>query len=57
MIMNLAAFLVSQSVRLIESRLCQSKTAQWRAGDRRRISSQSKSVLGGYGLVGTFVDP
>lgn len=30
MIMNLAAFLVSQSVRLIESRLCQSETAELR---------------------------
>ncbi|OCX20507.1 hypothetical protein BBI10_13190 [Pseudomonas graminis] len=41
MIMVLAAFLVPQSVRLIESRLCQSETAQWRAGDGRRTSNKS----------------
>lgn len=57
MIMHLASFLAPQNVQLIASRLCQSETAELRAVDRRRISSQSKSVLEGMGWVGIFIDP
>ncbi|TDV58091.1 hypothetical protein EC919_101137 [Pseudomonas graminis] len=57
MIMDLASFLAPQNVQLIASRLCQSETAQWRAGDGRSTSSKSKFLLGGYDWVGIFIDP
>lgn len=57
MITDLASFLAPQNVQLIASRLYQSETAELRAVDRRRISSQSKSVLGGMDWVGIFIDP